>query len=137
MTKVITRNEKIKRCSRLLIAGSIFIVAILALLYFFREKFYAAFLIGYGVGIIGFFSLTFTFSAIDKLPEWFRIIAVLSSSFKLLFILALAFILKFMGFSVLQMILGLLASQLVIIATILIIVYATRKNVENNIEKEN
>ncbi|MGM0599861.1 MAG: hypothetical protein ACQETH_08620 [Candidatus Rifleibacteriota bacterium] len=137
MTEPITRNEKIKRCSRLIIAGSIFITIILIALFFIEKQFYAAFIIGYAVGIIGFFSLTFTFSAIDKLPEWFRIIAVLSSSFKLLFILAIAFILKYMGFSILQLIFGLLTSQFIIISTILIIVYTTRKNVENNIEKEN
>jgi hypothetical protein len=95
-----------------------------------QQGFHSAFLIGYAAGIAGFFLLSITFSYLDRLPDWFRIIAVLSSGGKVLFLLLLALLLKFLGFSIVEVVLGLFLSQLVIMLSLLIIVYSDRKSVE-------
>jgi len=95
-----------------------------------QQFFYLAFLIGFAAGIAGFFLLSITFSYLDRLPAWFRVIAILSSGGKVLFLLGLALLLKFLGFSIVEVVLGLFLSQLVIMLSLLIIVYADRKSVE-------
>ncbi|MFZ5952601.1 MAG: hypothetical protein ACOYXC_18005 [Candidatus Rifleibacteriota bacterium] len=93
-------------------------------------RFFPGFIIGYLVGVFGYIMLSLTFSYIDRLPPGFRLIAILSTCFKILFLFALALILKLLGFSVVEFVAGLMTSQLIVIVALVFVVYLTRKNVE-------
>lgn len=132
-----TATEKIRLSEGLVLKFSALTLIMQIGSYFYQGRFYLAFFIGYALGIVGFFALSLTFSRIDSLPSWFRTIAILSSSFKILFLLAVCFLLKLAGFSITQVVAGLILSQLCIIASLVIIVYSTRKSVEVLGKKEN
>lgn len=125
-----TTREKVRKSEAGVVWLSLAVVLVVLGLYLHQGIFHLAFLLGYGAGVLGFFALSLTFSYVDKLPGWFRIIAILSSSFKILLLFALALVLKLLGFSIVEVVIGLLASQLVIILALLIIVYTDRKSVE-------
>jgi hypothetical protein len=125
-----TTRAKVKKSERTVLGLSLLVVVGTLLVSWQQQGFHSAFLIGYAAGIAGFFLLSITFSYLDRLPDWFRIIAVLSSGGKVLFLLLLALLLKFLGFSIVEVVLGLFLSQLVIMLSLLIIVYSDRKSVE-------
>lgn len=125
-----TTKENIKKSEKVIGFFSALVMLALFGIFLYQQVFHAAFMIGYLAGIFCFFALSLTFSRLDKMPAWFRMIAILSSSFKVLFLLLLAMILKLLGFSIVEVVYGLLTSQLVIIAALVIIVYSTRKTVE-------
>ncbi len=125
-----TTRAKVKKSERTVLGLSLLVVVGTLLVSWQQQVFHSAFLIGYAAGIAGFFLLSITFSYLDRLPAWFRIIAVLSSGGKVLFLLLLALLLKYLGFSIVEVVLGLFLSQLVIMLSLLIIVYSDRKSVE-------
>lgn len=131
-------NKLIKRIEQLIAASFFVVLLTLAGIYVYKSIFYTGFLAGYIMGVLSFLSLSFSFSRLDRVPEWFKAVAILGSSLKILFILLTTFLLKMLGLSVMQIVAGLLASQLIIIAAVLIIVYLSKNSVENSIEeKEN
>ena len=125
-----TTRAKVKKSERTVLGLSLLVVVGPLLGSWQQQVFHSAFLIGYAAGLAGFFLLSITSSYLDRLPAWFRIIAVLSSGGKVLFLLLLALLLKFLGFSIVEVVLGLFLSQLVIMLSLLIIVYSDRKSVE-------
>ncbi|MEW6710375.1 MAG: hypothetical protein AB1403_11185 [Candidatus Riflebacteria bacterium] len=100
------------------------------LVYLRLDRFFPGFIIGYLTGAFGFIMLSLTFSYIDRLPPGFRLIAILSTCFKILFLFVLALILKLIGISVIEFVVGLMASQLIVIVALIAVVFYTRKKVE-------
>jgi hypothetical protein len=109
----------IKRIEKLIIASFFVVLLTLAGIYAYRSVFYTGFLAGYLMGVLSFLSLAFSFGRLDSMPEWFKAATIVGSSLKILFILLLTFLLKLLGLSVVQIAAGLLASQFIIITTII------------------
>ncbi len=129
-------NQKIKRVEKLITASLFVVLLILTGIYAYKSVFYTGVLAGYTMGVLSFFSLSFSFSRLEKLPQWFRAVAILGSSLKILLILLVTFLLKMMGLSVVQIVAGLLTSQLIIITAVILIVYLSKNSVENSIEEQ-
>ncbi|GAB4270564.1 MAG: hypothetical protein Kow0029_07430 [Candidatus Rifleibacteriota bacterium] len=129
-------KEKIRKCEYLV--ATLTFLSIMGIIgeKIYSNVFHSAFLIGLMMGIAGFFSLSITFGYIDRMPDWTRIFAALSTSFKILVFIALAFFLKYLGFSITEVVIGLLYSQFIVIFSIVFIIYSTRETAENNITKE-
>jgi hypothetical protein len=127
--------NRIRKSYKLIFWFSLAVLVTIAGIYFHSQIDLTAFLIGYLAGVAGYLALSLTFSYLDKLPAWFRLIAIMSTSFKILFLLAFALLLKLLGFSIAQVAAGILLSQFLIIFSLVIIVYSSRNSVENNIKE--
>ncbi|KAF1079101.1 MAG: hypothetical protein GQF41_4582 [Candidatus Rifleibacterium amylolyticum] len=91
---------------------------------------YHAFFIGYLIGLSSFMMLAESLSSFEKMPQWVTMLTLLLSNMKMLLIALLVFVLKLLGFSVVQIIFGLLFSQLAIIFSFIATLYLDRKSVE-------
>ena len=68
---------------------------------------------------------------LEKAPAWANVPALVFSNLKLLFIAILVFVLSRLGVSVTQMVLGIFASQLAVLAPVLWVLYPGHKNAES------
>ncbi len=124
-------RTKLRRCERnVLLLG---LPAILALLVAWLRSgaFYYSAIIGYYLGSISFIVLIEGFVVLEKAPAWANVPALVFSNLKLLFIAMLVFVLSRLGVSVTQMVLGIFASQLAVLATVLWVLYTGHKNADS------
>ncbi|GEM_PF-5817227 len=119
-------REKTKKIEITVLLLTLLVGSANFLVYLRLGQFFPGFIIGYLTGVFGFIILSLTFSYIDRLPPGFRPIAILSTCFKILFLIVLALILKLLGISVVEFIVGLMSSQLIVIVALIAIVFYTR-----------
>ncbi len=127
---MIEAKTKIRECEKSLVIIGVMTAMILAMLWYRSGVLYHAFFIGYIIGFGGFMTLAESLASFDKLPQWVTILTLLLSNMKMLLIGLLVFLLKMLGFSVVQIIFGLLFSQLAIIFSFIATLYLDKKSVE-------
>jgi hypothetical protein len=123
-------KTKIRECEKNMVVVGVLTAMVLLMLWHRTGSLYYAFFIGYLLGFASFMMLGESFASFDKMPQWFSILALLLSNMKILVLGLLIFLLKMLGVSVIQIIFGLLFSQLAIIFSFLITIYQDRKTVE-------
>ncbi|EKD83130.1 MAG: hypothetical protein ACD_39C00870G0003 [uncultured bacterium] len=116
-------KKKIRSCEVAVVLIGALAALVLALIWHQTGKFYHSFLVGYFLGFASFLFLAETFAAFDTMPKWFSVLALLLTTFKLLLLGLLIYALKMLGFSVVEIIFGLLFSQLAIIFSFLMSLY--------------
>ncbi|OGK12880.1 MAG: hypothetical protein A2W80_08965 [Candidatus Riflebacteria bacterium GWC2_50_8] len=130
-------KTKIRECEKNMVVVAVMTAMVLIMLWYRTGNLYHAFFIGYLLGFASFMLLAESFASFDKMPQWFSILALLLSNLKMLALGLVIFLLKMLGVSVVQIIFGLLFSQLAIIFSFLITVYQDRKIVEEYKSKAN
>lgn len=131
-------KKKIRDCEKSVALTGFLIALILTIIWYKAGEYYYSFLAGYALGFIGFLALGEVFSVFDKMPGWFSTLAILLTSIKLLFLGLIVFLLKLLGFSVVEIIFGLLCSQLAIIFSFFVTIYLDKKTVEEyNSKRQN
>lgn len=130
-------KTKIRECEKNMVVVAVMTAMVLIMLWYRTGNLYHAFFIGYLLGFASFMLLAESFASFDKMPQWFSILALLLSNLKMLALGLVIFLLKMLGVSVVQIIFGLLFSQLAIIFSFLITVYQDRKTVEEYKSKAN
>lgn len=130
-------KTKIRECEKNMVVVAVMTAMVLIMLWYRTGNLYHAFFIGYLLGFASFMMLAESFASFDKMPQWFSILALLLSNIKLLVLGLVIFLLKMLGVSVVQIIFGLLFSQLAIIFSFLITVYQDKKTVEGYKSKAN
>ena len=130
-------KKKIRSCETAIVLMGLLTALVLVLIWYKTGSFYHSFLLGYAIGFVSFMILGESFAALEKMPQWLSIMALLLSNLKLLLLGLLIFALKMLGFSVVEMIFGLLFSQLAIILSFMVTLYLGRKSVEEYKSKAN
>ncbi len=123
-------KKKIRSCEKSVALTGFLVALILTIIWYKVGEYYFAFLIGYTLGFIGFLALGEGFSVLDKMPGWFGMLALMLTSFKLLLLGLIVFLLKLLGLSVVEIIFGLLCSQLAIVFSFFVTLYLDKKPVE-------
>lgn len=123
-------KTKIRECERTLVVIGVMTAMMLLMLWHRAGTLYHAFFIGYLIGLGSFMILAESLSSFDTMPQWVTLLTLLLSNAKILLIALLVFVLKLLGFSVVQIIFGLLYSQLAIIFSFIASLYQDRKSVE-------
>ena len=123
-------KTKIRQCEKTLVVIGVMTAMMLLMLWHRAGTLYHAFFIGYLIGLGSFMMLAESLSSFDKMPQWVTLLTLLLSNMKMLLIALLIFVLKLLGFSVVQIIFGLLFSQLAIIFSFIATLYLDKKSVE-------
>lgn len=123
-------KTKIRECEKTLAVIGALTVMVLLMLWHRAGTLYHAFFIGYLIGLGSFMMLAESLSSFEKMPQWVTMLTLLLSNMKMLLIALLVFVLKLMGFSVVQIIFGLLFSQLAIIFSFVATLYLDKNSVE-------
>ncbi len=123
-------KTKIRECEKTLAVIGALTVMVLLMLWHRAGTLYHAFFIGYLIGLGSFMMLAESLSSFEKMPQWVTMLTLLLSNMKMLLIALLVFVLKLLGFSVVQIIFGLLFSQLAIIFSFVATLYLDKNSVE-------
>ena len=105
--------------------------AILALVWLKTGRFHFSAIIGYLLGSLSFAVLVEGFVALEKAPAWFNVPALIFSNLKLLFLALLVYVLHLLGFSVVEIIIGIFVSQLGVLFSLTTVLYLNHKNADN------
>lgn len=123
-------KTKIRSCEKAVLLEGVLTAVVLAGIWYKTGVYYYSFLVGYALGFASFISLAESLAAFDRMPKWFSMLALLLTNIKLLLLGLMVFALKLLGFSVVEIIFGLLFSQLAIIFSFLVTLYLDKKTVE-------
>jgi len=123
-------KTKIRECEKTLAVIGALTVMVLLMLWHRAGTLYHAFFIGYLIGLGSFMVLAEGLSSFETMPRWVTLLTLLLSNIKILLIALLVFVLKLLGFSVVQIIFGLLFSQLAVIFSFVASLYLDKKSVE-------
>jgi hypothetical protein len=105
-------------------------LAVLLVLWLQTGKFYYSSLIGYYLGSLSFVVLIEGFVALEKAPAWFNVPALIFSNLKLLFIGLLVFVLSRLGFSVVEIVIGIFISQLAVLFSVVVTIYINHQTAD-------
>lgn len=120
-------KKKIRSCEKTVALTGFLLALLLIVIWYKVGEYYYSFLIGYALGFVGFLALGEGFAVFDKMPGWFNMLALMLTSMKLLLIGLMVFLLKLLGFSVVEIIFGLLSSQLAIVFSFFVTLFLDRK----------
>lgn len=127
---MIELKTKIRECEKTLVVIGVLTVMVLLMLWHRAGTLYHAFFVGYLIGFGSFMMLAESLASFERMPQWLTLLTLLLSNMKMLLIGLLIFLLKLLGFSVIQIIFGLLFSQLAIIFSFISTLYLDKKSVE-------
>jgi len=127
-------KARIRRCEAAVFRTGIITALMILLWWLFFGSFYYSAIAGYMLGFISFVALAESYTALDRFSSGLGILAMLGSHMKLLFIAIFIFILHKLGFSVAEIVIGMIFSQMAMIVSFLIILRVDGKNAE--IEKK-
>ena len=108
-------TESLRNCEKNVLAGGFLVLLILLSVWLYTEKFYFSGILGYYLGSLSFVVLIEGFLALEKAPTWLRIPTVVLSNLKLFFLALVIYGLYRLGCSVTEIVLGIIASQLVVV----------------------
>ncbi len=123
-------TTNLRSCERWVMTAGLGAAFVLLLLWLQSGKFYYSALIGYYLGSLSFVVLIEGFMALEKAPAWLNVPALIFSNLKLLFLGLLVFVLSRLGFSVGQIVIGIVISQLAVLFSALTMLYINHKGAD-------
>ena len=127
---MIDLKTKIRECEKTLVVIGVLTIMVLLMLWHRAGTLYHAFFVGYLIGFGSFLMLAESLASFDRMPQWLTLLTLMLSNMKMLLIGLLIFLLKLLGFSVVQIIFGLLFSQLAIIFSFVTTLYLDKQSAE-------
>lgn len=125
-------KTKIRSCETAVFNTGLVLAVVLIFVAATSGQFYYSALAGYFLGFASFATLAESYAAFDKFPPWIGALSLLASNLKLIFLGAVIFLLYKFGFSVGQMGIGLILSQLAMLFAFFRTLHRDRKSAEMN-----
>jgi hypothetical protein len=123
-------KAKIRKCEQEMLWAGMLLTAVVLLIRSGSGISFYAVIIGHFLGLASFAMLAESYSVFDRLPRWTIAAGLFFSNIKLLLIAVLVYLLHLLDYSVPQIILGIIISQLSLLFSFFCTLNADNKNAE-------